>query len=205
MPEYGWALALVAFLIGVFLVSNYVHTRTATFVLSRKVAHFGAGVPIILFPLLFSGMLYPVLLPGLFLLLLLVTHRQQIFHGFAMRGRLAELWFPFSIMVCMASAWSMDPWVAVAAALMLAWGDGWTGLARWLHHRGQAGFKKYWCGTWAMLATCLLVAVLVSPYWIGALGAVVATGAERYEGIDDNLTSPLAALAVMAPLYTLAG
>ena len=32
----------------------------------------------------------------------------------------------------------------------------------------------------AILDVCLATALLFQPYWVGALGAVVATGAERY-------------------------
>lgn len=203
--EIPYAILLVGSVLLSFRLSNWVHHKTGNFVISRKIAHFSAGVCILFMPLVFDDILFPVLLPSLFLLLLLATHKSEMFHGFARRGRLAELWFPFSVLVCMAVAWQTDPWLAVAAALFLSWGDGCTGLLRWLHHRGQAGFKKYWCGTWGMLVACLIVAIMVSPYWVGVLGAVVATIVERWEGLDDNLTSPLAALAVMLPLVKIFG
>jgi dolichol kinase len=53
----------------------------------------------------------------------------------------------------------------------------------------------------AMLAVCLVVAVLIEPYWVGVLGAVVAVFMERFTytrgWIDDNLTIPIGALAAM--------
>ena len=51
-----------------------------------------------------------------------------------------------------------------------------------------------------MLVTCLLIGLLVQPYWIGAAGAVTATMLERQKWVDDNLAAPLGALAIMVVL-----
>lgn len=205
MAEWSWAVLLTSILLGVFALSNYIHDLTGNFVISRKVAHFGAGAVILPFPFVFQGMLYPVLLPALFLLGLYIGHRTEVFHGFVRKARIAELGFAFGVLVSMAAAWRIDPWLATVPVMYLSFGDGVTGLTRWLHHRGQAGFRKYWCGTWAMLPVCLGFALLLQPYWIGAVGAVAATAVERIEAVDDNLTTTLAALAVMMPLYLFFG
>ena len=54
-----------------------------------------------------------------------------------------------------------------------------------------------------MLLSCLLIALLGTPYWIGAAGAVLATVLEKQPYVDDNITAPLGALATMAILTTL--
>ncbi|MBA7616997.1 hypothetical protein ES703_24301 [subsurface metagenome] len=55
-----------------------------------------------------------------------------------------------------------------------------------------------------MLATCLILAYFIQPYWIGAAGAATAVVAERFtkttKYCDDNLTIPLASALVMGVL-----
>ena len=91
MAEWSWAVLLSSILLGIFALSNYLHDLTGNFVISRKCAHFGAGAVILPFPLVFEGMLYPVLLPALFLLGLYIGHRTELFHGFVRKARIAEL------------------------------------------------------------------------------------------------------------------
>ena len=211
MAEWSWAVLLSSILLGIFALSNYLHDLTGNFVISRKCAHFGAGAVILPFPLVFEGMLYPVLLPALFLLGLYIGHRTELFHGFVRKARIAELGFAAGVLVSMAVAWRIDPWLATVPVMFMSMGDGSTGLVRWLHHRGQAGFRKYWCGTIAMGIICLPFSFLISPYWIGLVGAAAATAVEKVCGdvsiinIDDNLTVPLVSLAVMVPLYVFFG
>ena len=62
----------------------------------------------------------------------------------------------------------------------------------------------------AMLGVCLAAAALFQPYWIGALGALVATAAERRRPMmliiwDDNLNVVAMSLAVMGALARVPG
>jgi len=78
-------------------------------------------------------------------------------------------------------------------------GDCVTGLIR------SAVYKREVKGNWGsvgMLVTCALVAVcFIEPMWVGIVGAVVATLAEKFtvtrRFVDDNLTIPLASGLVM--------
>ena len=54
-----------------------------------------------------------------------------------------------------------------------------------------------------MLCSCLLIALLRTPYWIGVVAAVVVTILEKQAYVDDNITAPLGALAIKAVLTTL--
>lgn len=93
-----------------------------------------------------------------------------------------------------------DRWLAFVPIAFMAWGDNAAGIVR-------AGFltgreRDPWPST-AMLAVCLGAAALYQPYWIGALGAVAATAAERFRPIahplwDDNWAIVAASLSVMA-------
>ncbi len=62
-----------------------------------------------------------------------------------------------------------------------------------------------------MLIVCLGLALLFKPFWIAALGGIVATLAEKFCGEsalikeDDNGIIPLAAIVTMAPLWVLWG
>lgn len=186
------------FLVFTLALSNLCYKLTSNFVYSRKLAHALVGVIILFYPRLFDTPLVPVSLAAGALVLFCLTHTREVFYGVQKRGRLSEVYFAFSVMVCLATGWWIDPWVGVAAALFLAWGDGITGLVRYPLYKTQ--FEKGWAGSVAMLGSCLLIALMVMPYWAGAVGAVVATALEKWGRVDDNITAPLGALAVMALL-----
>ena len=79
----------------------------------------------------------------------------------------------------------------------MAWGDSVAGLVRATIRRGNISglvTGTIWHGNMAiilpsiaMLGVCLTAAVLFQPYWIGVLGAMVATVAERFRLIDHGL------------------
>jgi dolichol kinase len=55
-----------------------------------------------------------------------------------------------------------------------------------------------------MLVTCLILSYFIHPYWIGAVGSLVATLAERFTPTthfwDDNASIPLVSALVMTIL-----
>ena len=62
----------------------------------------------------------------------------------------------------------------------------------------------------AMLGVCLATAAFFQPHWIGALGAIVATAAERRRPMvltlwDDNLHVVATSLALMSVLVRING
>ena len=100
-----------------------------------------------------------------------------------------------------------DRWLAFVPIAFMAWGDSVAGLARATIWRGT--MASIWPSI-AMLGVCLVAAALYQPYWIGALGALVATVAERRRPMvlalwDDNLHLVAASLAVMSVLVTASG
>lgn len=211
MTGVAWAGWLSAFMLLGFLVSNGLRGLGVPFYTSRKVAHFSAAVPIAISPFVFDSIWYPLGLALAFLLILVLTHNYDFFPGCARKGRWSECWFPFSIALSIVVLWSVSPYAAIAPALMLSLGDGITGIVRKLTIGKE--MKGNW-GSVACLCVCLVVGLwLVRPMWAGALGALAATIAEKYCGdtpdslvhLDDNLTLPLAALAVIAPVVWLAG
>ena len=130
------------------------------------------------------------------------------------RGRLpsqawAEVTYAMAGTFSLAVGWGLldNKWLAFVPIAFMAWGDNAAGLARatlWRHR-----VASLWPSL-AMLGVCLATAVLIQPYWIGALGAVVATAAERFgprpHGLwDDNCGVVAVSFAVMAVLTRLSG
>lgn len=207
MSQIAWAGWLSALMLLTLLVSNGLRHLGVPFYLTRKVAHFGAAIPIAASAFVFESIWYPLIPMLFFLLLLALGHNYDFFPGCARKGRWSELWFPVAVVAGVASFWWKDPRIAVVPGLWLALGDGITGLVRYSIHTKE---KKSWWGSIACLIVCLVIAwLLVHPFWIGASGAVVATLAEKYCGdaegaiisIDDNIAMPVSGLAVISLLY----
>ena len=192
------------FVVASLFASNLLYDKTKNFVYSRKTAHGLVGLAILSTLWLFDSPLVPFTLSLVILVVFVTTHSRELFYGVAKRGRLSEVYFALSSAVCLGSGWFIDPKIGVTSALFLAWGDGITGLVRWLTDKRHA---KTVSGTAADLVACLLIALLITPYWIGAIGAVVATVLEhlcgdvgRVRWLDDNLAMPLGALVAMGGL-----
>ncbi len=116
----------------------------------------------------------------------------------------AEITYPMAGTVSLAVGWGLldDKWLAFVPIAFMAWGDNAAGLVRATTWGRKV--SSIW-PSFAMLGVCLAAAALFQPYWIGALGAIVATAAERFRPAalsvwDDNLTIVAASLAVMGVL-----
>lgn len=116
----------------------------------------------------------------------------------------AEVAYPLAGTAALAVGWGLfgDRWLAFVPISFMAFGDNVAGLTRASLQRGRPGSTV---PTIAMLAVCLAVAALFGPYWISALGAVVATAAERFRPKalviwDDNWVVVAASLSLMAIL-----
>lgn len=219
LAEIPFAILIAAIVLGGLILSNYLLDRGVPFVITRKAGgHIFGGIAYLLCPFLFSEPYWPIILSALFTLILAVSHfkRPRDFRGVGGISRpegLAEVFYPAAGTFSLVFGWLClgNPWLAVVPCLYLAWGDSITGIVRFIHHRGQTAFRKYNCGTVAMLFVCLGIAALFQPYWIAACGAVVATVAEKLCGEqalireDDNGIIPLATLFIMAPLWVVFG
>ena len=117
---------------------------------------------------------------------------------------LAEITFPIAGTAALAIGWGLlgNRWLAFVPIAFMAWGDNVAGLVR--AYTWDRNVMSVWPSI-AMFGVCLLAANLFHPYWIGALGALVATLSERYRPMvtplwDDNLHVVAISLAVMAVL-----
>lgn len=114
----------------------------------------------------------------------------------------AEVTYAMAGTASLAIGWGLlgDRWLAFVPIAFMAWGDNVAGLARATLWRGKVA--SLW-PSFAMLGVCLTAAALFQPYWVGAIGAAVATAAERYRpriasGWGDNLNVVAASLLAMA-------
>lgn len=116
----------------------------------------------------------------------------------------AEVTYAIGGTASLAVGWGLlgDKWLGFVPIAFMAWGDNAAGLAR------ATAWRRNVASLWpsfAMLAVCLAAAALFQPYWVGAVGAVVATAAERRRPRivsvwDDNLHVVAVSLAVMGVL-----
>jgi len=206
----GLFIITAAVLVGLYL-SNILYDHHVPQYISRKVGHGVGGLGYLLCVLLFSTPWYPLILSAGFTLLLLGARliRPSTFRGVGGTSRqhaLAEIWFPLAgtLSLCIGWVWLDNPHLAIVPILFMAWGDMVTGLIRAKVYGREV--KGNW-GSVGMLVTCLLVGTLFTPYWVAAIGAVVATLVEKYSGlsrtwVDDNWTIIVSSLAVMGVLWT---
>lgn len=113
----------------------------------------------------------------------------------------AEVTYALAGTVSLAVGWGLlgDRWLAFLPIAFMAWGDSMAGFLRASLWRGNV--VSFWPSV-AMAGVCLIAAALYQPYWIGALGAFVATVAERHRPRalrlwDDNLHVVALSLTVM--------
>lgn len=209
LKELPYALMIAGgVLLGLYL-SNYFYDNNIPQYVTRKLPHIAACIGFLIAPFVFSSFWWPLILTAGFSLLLVYARLfdPRKFRGVGGSGRLqaiAEIHVPVAGVILFAVCWGwLDrPWLAVTPLLFVGGGDAITGIVR------SAVYKKEVKGSWgslAMLVTCLLLAYFMKPYWIGAVGAVVATMVEKYtrssQFIDDNITIPLVSALVMTLLY----
>ena len=95
--------------------------------------------------------------------------------------------------------WLGEPWLGFLPFAFMAWGDSTAGFLRAMFWRPNV--NSLWPSL-GMVVICLGAAVFYQPYWIGAMAAVIATGAERKRpGLsvwwDDNVQIVAASLATL--------
>jgi len=198
-------------LVGLYLANLFYDYGIPQYI-SRKLGHLGGCVGFLLCPLLFKAFWWPLILTAGFTALLLYARwlKPNTFRGVGGSGRpeaLAEVHFPAIGIVTIGVCWGVlnNPWLAIVPLTFMGAGDAITGLIRSRLYGREV--KGNW-GSVGMILTCLILACFIEPYWIGVVGAVVATLAERFTPtkrfMDDNLTIPLSSAAVMGVLHVVA-
>ncbi len=214
MLEQAYPAAVATSLaFGGLRLSNLLYDHGVANSLSRYVAPILGGVAFLVAVLWLDAWTATVLsgAMALFILAVRLGFRQRLrgVRGILPSQAWSEVTYALGGTAALAIGWGLlgDRWLAFAPIAFMAWGDSIAGLARaTMWHRRVAS-------TWpsiAMLGTCLVAAAVFQPYWIGAIGAIVAVAAERRRPMvhalwDDNLHVVAMSLAVMGVLARVTG
>lgn len=194
-------------------VANVLHDRGAANSVPRRAAHVAGGAAYLIAVLwldAWTAIALSSVLAGCVVVLRLGSSR-------ALRGvsrsdstrDWAEIAYPLAATFSLAVGWGLlgDRWLAFLPIAFMAWGDSAAGLVRAVMWHGKMEFVL---PSVAMLGVCLMAAALLESYWIGALGAITATAAERfrmvahrvwgYNWVPDDPVIVTASLAVMGAL-----
>ena len=202
-------LILGAVLVGLY-VSNILYDLKVPHYISRKIGHAVGGLGFLLCALLFSSGWWPLILAAGFVIMLWAARfiKPETFRGVGGTGRpteaMSEVWFPLASLPVIGLGWIWldKPFIAVSCLLFMAWGDCVTGIVRSQIY-GKA-VKGFW-GSAAMFLSCLIIAwAFISPFWAGAIAALVATITEWACGdvgvikwADDNWAIPVVSAAAL--------
>lgn len=221
MAEIPFVILIAgAVLVGLY-ISNILYDLKVPHYISRKIGHAAGGLGYLLCALLFSSGWWTFGIATAFLIMLWGARfvKPETFRGVGGTGRpteaMAEVWFPIASLPVIGIGWIWldKPLIAIACLLFMAWGDCVTGVVRSRIY-GRA-VKGLW-GSAAMLVACLIIALaFISPFWVGVVGAVVATITEWACGdvsrvrwlrwADDNLMIPLTSAATVFGILALIG
>lgn len=195
-------------LVGLYMANVFYDNGTPQY-LSRKAGHGIGGIAYLTAVLLYEDPWWPLALSSLFVALLAGARlvRSETFRGVGGSGRLtafAEVWFPIAgtLSIIVGWVWLDDQWLALVPILFMAWGDLVTGVIRASVYGREV--KGNW-GSLGMIAVCLVIAwAFFDPFWVGAVGAAVATLAEKFtvsgKYLDDNYTIIITSLIAMSIL-----
>jgi len=202
------ALVSGSVLVGLW-ISNTLYDLKIPHYISRKIGHSAGGIGFLISGILFSSAWWPIIMAASFSIALWIAriNRPGTFRGVGGSGRpnaMSEVWFAGIAVPIFAISWLWldQPLVAMSCLLFMAWGDCVTGLVR-AEVYGKP-VKGLW-GSAAMLVICLGISwAFIKPFWIGAIGSVIATFTEWAFGdvglikwADDNWAIPVVSLVVI--------
>ncbi|MDG6928111.1 MAG: dolichol kinase [Nitrososphaerota archaeon] len=193
-----WVLAVIYLIAKLFYniaVSHGYSSQSGAY-FGRKVIHLLAGgVVAILLPYLFHEPVLPLIMAAMLSAFLYLPHRNgKLMYWFQDPNNEYEVHFTIMWGLLVFFTWFIDSTflLAVVPILFMAWGDGVTGIVRNFIYKKRV---KGWQGSVAMLVVSVPIGMLYG--WAGIIAAVLATLAEKQGYIDDNITVPLVAIAVL--------
>ena len=188
----------------VYVFSRIVYHLTGSNYKARKFIHFAAGaVAAVLAPYLFYTPFVFVLMSFILFLIVYFPHKKgSLLYWFQIEKKYGEVYFTFAYFALFSIFWYIDINIAIASALFMAIGDGVTGLIKERYYGRREEEKKvkgFNLGNVAMM----IVSVPIGYYYCGVAGAIAAVFVsilESFEGIDDNVTIPFGAAAMISLL-----
>jgi len=209
MLEQGFMLSGIAILaLAGLAASNFMYDRGVPNSVSRHAAPVLGGVAY-LATVLWLDPLTAITLSGILALGILALRLGYRRGLRGVKGDLptqawAEVTYATAGTASLAVGWGLlgDRWLAFLPIAFMAWGDSAAGLLRASVRQSTVASLL---PSLAMLGICVAAAAFFQPYWIGVLGAMVATAAERRRPMvlilwDDNLHVVAISLAVMGLL-----
>jgi len=186
----------------IFYVSRRVSQRFGTYVARKTIHLLSAGVSVLLAPFAFSDWRVPLVLGSLMVAFTLFGHFRKPFNWFQIRNNYADVYFTVACTVLLVVFWNHNVWIGVLSALFLAWGDGLTGVVRYLVYKKRN--KGLW-GNIAMFMVCMALGFLMNGNvgYVGFVGAIFASIVEKFERIDDNISIPFGSAILMTLLRML--
>jgi len=195
------AVFLIAYNVFIILyVSRKVSERFGTYMARKTIHLFSAGVSVLLAPFVFTDWCTPLLLGSLMVAFTLIGHLRKPYRWFQISNNYADVYFTVACTLLLVVFWNYNVWIGVLSALFLAWGDGLTGVVRFMIYKKRN--KGIW-GNVAMFLVCMVLGLLMNGRvgYAGLIGGVFASVVERFERIDDNISIPFGS----AVLITLLG
>lgn len=175
-------------------------THNSSIYFSRKAIHFLAGgITAMLLPFIAHEPVVPAVTAFLLALITYFPHKlDRRMYWFQDPENLYDVHFTLSWGFIIFFSWFIDRsfWLGVIPVLFMAYGDGITGVIRNLKYNKRT---KAWEGTLGMLIICIIIGAKMG--FIGIFAGIVCSLLERVEGIDDNITVPVAGLLILLPSY----
>lgn len=190
------ALLVVYNIFIIMYVSRKVSEKFGTYMARKTIHLLSAGVSVLLTPLLFSEWYMPLILGSLMITFTLLGHARKRHNWFQIDRNYADVYFTVACTVLLVSFWTYNVWIGVLSALFLAWGDGFTGVVRFIIYKKRT--KGIW-GNVAMFLVCIVLGILMNGRvgYAGLIGAVFASIVEKFERIDDNISIPFGSAILM--------
>jgi len=162
----------------------------------RKVVHIlNGGVTALLVPVFYEGYYWVVTVSSFLLASYIYFWRRwRLMYWFQVRENAYEVHFALAYgAILMIGVILGDVWIGLIPMLFMSFGDSATGLVRAFTQRRRV---KSWDGTVAMFVTCSIIGYWRLGFYGVLLGGVVSL-VEKIPKIDDNITVPVVAAALV--------
>jgi len=164
--------------------------------IGRKVVHIlNGGVTALLIPMFYDGYYWVVTISAFLLAGYIYFRRKwRLMYWFQVRENAYEVHFALAYgIILMIGVFLGDAWIGLIPMLFMSFGDSATGLVRAFTQRRQV---KSWDGTVAMFVVCSIIGFWRLG-WYGILLSMIVSFVEKIPKIDDNITVPVVAAALV--------